>query len=70
MAPVSTVFLYMLQVVCQLCYKPFKQKNVLVFHLRAVHKIGDPVVCPHCGKDDFKSQAPYYVHMRNCKQKN
>ena len=71
-AYVSTllILLLYLQVVCARCYRPFKQKADLTFHLRAVHKIGDPVACPHCGKDDFKARASYYVHIRSCKQKN
>ena len=57
-----------LQFICQFCCKPIKQKQYYIFHLRAVHKIGDPVVCPHCGKDDFKAPATYKLHVRNCQK--
>ena len=58
------------QYVCQLCYKPFKLRHDFLFHLRAVHAIGDAVQCPHCGRSDFKSRTPYYVHVRGCKRKD
>ena len=56
------------QMVCQFCYKMFVNRTVFVFHLRAVHKQGEPVRCPHCGKDDFASRYSFYGHVRNCKQ--
>ena len=58
------------QMVCQFCYKMFVNRTVFVFHLRAVHKQGEPVRCPHCGKDDFKSRTSYIVHAKKCRQKN
>ena len=57
-----------LRMVCQFCCKIFTHKQAFVFHLRAVHKLGEPVKCHNCGKDDFKSLNPYYVHTRKCKQ--
>ena len=56
--------------VCQFCFKIFIVKKNFVFHLRAVHKFGEPVVCPHCGKDDFMSRSPYVSHVKKCQAKN
>ena len=55
------------QMICPFCYKIFKDKAKYVFHLRAVHKLGEPVRCPHCGKDDFMSRTPYFAHVKKCK---
>ena len=56
--------------VCQFCYKIFIEKTNFVFHLRAAHKLGEPVRCPHCGKDDFQSRSPFVTHVKKCKEKN
>ena len=56
------------QFTCQLCYKPIKGKQYFVFHLRAVHGIGEPVRCKHCGKADFKAPATFNLHVRKCAQ--
>ena len=58
--------LFLLQFYCQFCYKIIKQRHHFVFHLRAVHKIGKPVRCEHCGKDDFNNRVMLDRHVKSC----
>ena len=67
-SPISSV--YLLQFLCQFCYKLFKTKHGYLFHLRAAHSVGETPRCPHCGKDDIKSRATYYLHVKKCKAKD
>ena len=56
------------QLKCDACQKRFGDSREKTFHLRNVHKIGEPVKCPHCGLGDpFKSRNGYYKHVRECK---
>ena len=41
------------QFICQFCYKIVKGKGNFIFHLRGLHKIGKPVRCENCGKDNY-----------------
>ena len=61
---------HLLQFLCQFCYKLFKTKHGYLFHLRAAHSVGETPRCPHCGKDDIKSRATYYLHVKKCKAKD
>ena len=52
---------------CPLCAKQMVRREDFLFHVRAVHGIGAPVVCPHCFKRDFLSRNTFYRHKRNCR---
>ena len=58
-----------LQYICQFCYKTVRQKHHFIFHLRAVHKIGKPVQCEHCGRQDFKNPTTFAAHVKTCAEK-
>ena len=39
----------------------------MVYHLRCVHKMGKPVQCQLCGRQDFSSYRTFNRHQKSCK---
>ena len=54
------------QFVCPMCCVLFKQRQRLVFHLRAKHKIGKAFSCPTCKREDFSSYDVFNNHKKKC----
>ena len=44
-----------------------RKREDFLFHVRAVHAIGPPIVCPHCSKAGFNSRNAFYRHKRICR---
>ena len=61
----TALFLSILQFICSLCCKLYKNRRNLQFHLRGVHKVGPPITC-YCGRDNFTSEASLTCHRRKC----
>ena len=47
-----------------MCCVLFKQRQRLVFHLRAKHKIGKAFSCPTCKREDFSSYDVFNNHKK------
>ena len=66
----TSLFYLFRQLICPFCCQLYKEKRSLDFHLRGVHKVGPPLICEHCGKDQFKSRPTFQRHVRKCGKKN
>ena len=62
-----TDMLQKLVMICPYCNQIYKTRQNLTFHLRGVHKIGEPLKCG-CGMDTFKSYTTYKRHRQACPQ--
>ena len=52
---------------CPFCRKSFRKRFNFTFHLRAVHNMGNKrVVCPTCGKDNFRNPETFRTHRKKC----
>ena len=65
-----SLFLFF-QLVCSICCQHYSSKQMLRFHMRAMHRIGgEPPTCKWCGRDDIKTRTPFFRHLRECKKKH
>ena len=65
--PIS--FLCLQVFVCPFCWKPYKQKQDFVFHVKAVHGVAGGVKCPTCARTDFTNNNTFLRHRKICAQK-
>ena len=52
---------------CPLCARQMAKREDFLFHVRTVHAVGPPIVCPHCSKAGFTSRNAFYRHKRTCR---
>lgn len=50
---------------CPVCYVIFKRRVDFKYHLRGMHKIGEPITCYKCGMT-FQSNSTRHRHSRKC----